>query len=226
RETLGRSRDQAFFSRQLAVLEAKVPIEVDLERFRVRDPEWERLRALWTELEFSNLLRQLPARAVTVPSVEVPRVDAAGWREWRGRAGEAIAVEPVLGGSPPDQTVVGVAGYSPAAGPVYLAGLPDLETGRLVGHDAKPLVQAALGQGRRVAADRLEDTAVAAYLLNSGRSTYPLEQLCLEAVGHEPPGPLAGLLEGRLPAEAHPAPPPPPPAPHPHATSQPQPSPP
>jgi DNA polymerase-1 len=205
RETLARSRDQAFFSRQLAVLEAKVPVEVDLERFRVRDPDWERLRALWTELEFTNLLRQLPARAVTVPSLEVPRLDAAGWRAWRERAGETVAVEAVLDGAPPDQTLVGLAGYSPAAGPAFVAGLPGLEAGRLIGHDVKALVEAALGRGVRVPPERLDDTAVAAYLLNSGRAGYPLEQLCLEAVGQEAPGPLAGLLEGRSPAGADPA---------------------
>ena len=205
RETLGRHRDQAFFSRQLAVLEPKVPVEVELARFRVRDPDWERLRALWTELEFSSLLRQIPARAVTVPSAEVPRVDAAGWREWRGRAGGTVAVEPVLVGSPPEQTLVGLGCYSPGAGACYLASLPEPEDARVVGHDLKGLVEVALARGLRTPPERLDDTAVAAYLLNSGRSGYPLEELCLEAAGHALPGPLAGLLEGRPPAEADPA---------------------
>src|SRR5262249_45496066 len=155
--------------------EAKVPVEVDLERFRVRDPDWERLRALWTELEFSNLLRQLPARAVAVPSLEVPRLDAAGWSEWRRRTGGAVAMEAVLTGTPPDQTLVGLAGHSPAAGPAYVAGLPGLEGGRLIGHDVKALVEVALERGIRIPPERIDDTAVAAYLLNSGRAGYPLE---------------------------------------------------
>ena len=89
RETLARHRDQAFLSRQLAVLEGALPIEIDPERFRVREPDWERLRALWTELEFTSLLRQIPARAVTLPAGTVPVVDAAGWRDFLGRAGDA-----------------------------------------------------------------------------------------------------------------------------------------
>jgi DNA polymerase I len=205
RETLGHHRDQAFFSRQLAVLEARVPIEVDLERFRVRDPSWERLRALWTELEFSTLLRQVPARAVSVPTVEVPRLDEAGWREWRARAGGLIAIEPVLVGSPPGPALLGLGVYSPAAGAGYVgepAGLADL---RIVGHDAKGLVGWASERGLRLDPAHVDDTAVAAYLLNSGRSGYPLEQLCLEATDQAPPGPLAGLLEGGPAADAEPA---------------------
>ena len=42
-------------------MSTRVPIEVELDAFRRREPDWERLRALWTELEFHSLLRQLPA---------------------------------------------------------------------------------------------------------------------------------------------------------------------
>jgi DNA polymerase-1 len=206
RETLARYRDQAFFSRQLAVLEATVAIDLDLGRFRVGDPPWERLRALWTELEFTNLLRQLPARAVTVPATAVERADAAGWTAWLARAGDTVAVEPVLTGTPPEVTLLGLGAYSPAAGAVYVdatAPLPD--TLQVVGHDVKLLFAALAARGVPLAAARLSDSAVAAYLLNSGRAGYPLEQLCLEAADHEPPGPLAGLLQGKAPADGDPA---------------------
>jgi DNA polymerase-1 len=205
RETLARYRDQAFFSRQLAVLDRAAPVAFELERFRVRDPDWERLRTLWTELEFTNLLRQLPARAVTVPTAAVPRVDASGWGAWLARAGDAVAVEPVLAGTPPDVVLVGLGAFSPAAGACFATGLPDLPAGvRVIGHDTKAVCAVALGRGRPLAPARLEDTAVGAYLLNSGRAGYPLEQLCLEAFGEEPPGPLAGLLQGTPPAGADP----------------------
>ena len=54
------------------------------------EPEWDRLRGLWTELEFTNLLRQIPARAVTLPAGTVPVVDATGWREFVARAGSRL----------------------------------------------------------------------------------------------------------------------------------------
>jgi DNA polymerase-1 len=205
RETLARHRDQAFLSRQLAVLEGALPIEFDLERFRVREPDWERLRALWTELEFSSLLRQIPARAVTLPTEPVPVVDAAGWRELLGRAGERIAIEPVLTGSPPDLTLHGVAAYAPAAGACYHVGWPELPAGvRLVGHDTKLLVGWARGAAVPLGV-AVDDTAVAAYLLNSGRSGYPLDQLCAEAGSPAVPGAIEALLAGAAAGDADPA---------------------
>ena len=61
RETLAANRKQALLSRELATVSTRVPIAVDLEAFRRREPDWDRLRALWTELEFHSLLRQVPA---------------------------------------------------------------------------------------------------------------------------------------------------------------------
>ena len=63
REILAANRKQALLSRELATVSTRVPIEQDLEAFRRQEPDWERLRALWTELEFHTLLRQLPAAA-------------------------------------------------------------------------------------------------------------------------------------------------------------------
>jgi DNA polymerase-1 len=206
RESLAKNRDQAFLSRQLAVLEGMLPVEFDLERFRIREPEWERLRALWTELEFTTLLRQIPARAVSLPAGVVPVVDAVGWRDFLARAGGPLAVEPVLTGTLPDLTLHGVAAYAPAAGAVYHAGPPAFPAeARVVGHDTKALVAWARGAGVTLGAGGLDDTAIAAYLLNSGRSGYPLDQLCAEAGSPAIPGALETLLEGAPVTDADPA---------------------
>ncbi|HEY7142562.1 MAG TPA: DNA polymerase I [Methylomirabilota bacterium] len=206
REALAKNRDQAFLSRQLAVLEGALPIELDLERFRVREPEWERLRALWTELEFTTLLRQVPARAVTPPAGVVSVVDRPGWRDFLARAGGRVAVEPVLTGGPPDVALAGVAAYAPEAGAVYHVGWPDLPLDvRLVGHDTKALVAWARGAGASLGAGAVDDTAVAAYLLNSGRSGYPLDQLAAEAGASAVPGALETLLAGAEAGAADPA---------------------
>ena len=55
RETLATHRAQAFLSRELATVSTRVPIAQDLEAFKRQEPDWERLRALWTELEFETL---------------------------------------------------------------------------------------------------------------------------------------------------------------------------
>jgi DNA polymerase-1 len=206
RETLARYRDQAFLSRELAQLDAAAPVDLDLERLRVREPDPERLRALWTELEFQNLLRQLPARAAGVATLEVPRVDEAGWRQWLNRAGDTIAVEPVLTGGAPDGLLLGIGAYSEAAGPCYLGAAPVVPDGvRLVGHDLKAFCGAMAAGGTALMPARLDDTAVAAYLLNSGRAGYPLEDLAVEAGSEAPPGSLATWLDRTPAAEADPA---------------------
>jgi DNA polymerase-1 len=206
RETLARYRDQAFFSRDLARLDAAVPLTLDLERFRVVEPQWERLRALWTELEFSSLLRQLPARAAVAPSASVPELDAPAFSTWLAGAGEAVAAEPVLTGQAAEWQLLGLGCFSPSAGTCYVARPTAWSAAvRLIGHDTKGLLGWARQHGVELAPDRLEDTAVAAYLLNAGRTGYPLEVLAREADDPDCPGPLSALLEGRGPADADPA---------------------
>ena len=199
RESLAKYREQAFFSRELAVLDAEVPLAFELEAFRVQaEPAWETLRTLWTELEFSSLLRQIPTPAAPVALAPVTRVDARGWADFLRRAGDTVAVEPVLRGSPPDVRLLGLAAHAPAAGSAYLdvaAGstgpLALLDGARVVGHDVKALVAWGQAAGQPIPVERLDDTAVAAYLLNSGRSGYALEQLVQEAGDAAVPGPLA-----------------------------------
>src|SRR5262249_22694078 len=74
----------------------------------------------------------------------------------------------------------------------------------LVGHDTKALVTWARGAGVALEGG-VDDTAVAAYLLNSGRSGYPLDQLCAEAGSRRLPSALPPLLEGQTVGEAGPA---------------------
>ncbi|MCL2111083.1 MAG: DNA polymerase I [Clostridiales bacterium] len=50
----------AFLSKRLATIVTNAPIEIDLEAMRVRDWDIERLRELYTELEFRNFLKRLP----------------------------------------------------------------------------------------------------------------------------------------------------------------------
>jgi DNA polymerase-1 len=120
RETLAAHRKQALLSRELATVSTRVPITVDLEAFRRREPDWERLRALWTELEFHSLLRQVPAPA----AAEVTGSDTATLAGAESLArylatvptGEALAVEWVGEGTPPDPALVEIGLYHPSAG--------------------------------------------------------------------------------------------------------------
>jgi DNA polymerase-1 len=194
RETLAANRKQALLSRELATVSTRVPIAVDLDAFRRREPDWERLRALWTELEFHSLLRQLPAEpAPEATGGDVPTLaDAAALAAYLAKApaGEPLAVEAIGGGGPPDPALTAVGLYHPEAGPAILeleawkAAVPDLGGRTLIGHDIKPLAEWWLARGG--ALPPAEDTAVAAYLLNPARTNYKLEEVCAELLGQGP----------------------------------------
>ena len=199
RETLAANRKQALLSRELATVSTRVPIAVDLETFRRRDPDWDRLRALWTELEFHTLLRQVPAPAAEEASGgdAVTLADAAALAEYLGRvpAGDPLAIESVGEGGPPDPTITAIGLYHPEAGAARVAvASPADEQGRalvaalggrtLIGHDAKALAEWWLARGGALPPG--EDTAVAAYLLNPARTNYKLEEVCAELLGEGP----------------------------------------
>ena len=83
REVLATHRAQALLSRELATVSTRVPLTGDLESLRRQEPDWDKLRALWTELEFTSLLRQLPS----APAAAVGRRGRAGARRPRGARG-------------------------------------------------------------------------------------------------------------------------------------------
>jgi len=65
RESLQNNRDVVLTSKQLATIDTNVPIDLDAEAMRAVEPDVETLRQLFTELEFTSLLKEL------LPTVEV-----------------------------------------------------------------------------------------------------------------------------------------------------------
>ncbi len=200
RETLAGGRKDAFLSRELATLNRSVPLAFDLEAARRVEPDWTKLRALWMELEFTRLLKELPAPVATVSDTPVTVLsDRAAVAAWLAPvpAGAPLALDWAGEARPPDPRLAAVAVFHPAAGAARLASPGDVApAGREVRiHDAKPLLEAWLGEGAAV--PPIQDSAVAAYLLNPARSAYRLEELCLEAFGECPPA---------LPTRSEPAP--------------------
>jgi DNA polymerase I len=66
RESLQNNRDNILLSKQLVTIDRAVPIELDVNAMKAGDPDVEALRALFTELEFTSLLKDLlPAMQVS-----------------------------------------------------------------------------------------------------------------------------------------------------------------
>ncbi|PWU22239.1 MAG: DNA polymerase I, partial [Candidatus Rokuibacteriota bacterium] len=194
RETLAQHKNQALLSRELAMVSTRVPIALDLDALRRGDPDWDRLRQLWSELEFFSLLRQLPAAPKAAVAVDDTPVlaDARALAEYLEKlpSGAPLAVEWVGDEGPPEPQLTALGLFHPAVGAAQLrleTGVPDFGNRPLIVHDAKPLYEWWLARGASPPA--LEDTAVAAYLLNPARSNYRLEEVCGELLGGGP-GPL------------------------------------
>jgi DNA polymerase-1 len=68
RESLQNNREAVLLSKELVTIHCEVPLEFDPEAMRTQEPDVAACRALFTELEFTTLLRELapavPARAV------------------------------------------------------------------------------------------------------------------------------------------------------------------
>ncbi len=70
REALQQQRDQVMMSKQLAAIETNVPLELDLLTLQVREPDAAALAALYRELGFNSLLKELLASGAAEKNVE------------------------------------------------------------------------------------------------------------------------------------------------------------
>src|SRR5882762_1444925 len=83
RESLQNNRDTILFSKSMATIDTNVPVELNVEAMRAGEPDGDNLRQLFTELEFTSLLKEL------LPTVQVTE---AHYED----ASSAAAVEKVL----------------------------------------------------------------------------------------------------------------------------------
>jgi DNA polymerase I len=201
RETLAASRKQALLSRELASLSRSAPVTLDLEAFRRVEPDWVRLRGLWMEMEFTRLVKELPATVVSVSAEPVARLDdAAALAEYLARlpAGAPLAIDWVGEARPPEPRLDALGLFHPSTGAAWTRVPPGawLAERPVIVHDAKPLLEACLAAG--VGPPVAEDTALTAYLLNPARATYKLDEVCMEVFGECPPTLPAPAAGGRL----------------------------
>jgi len=153
RESLLNNRDTVLFSKKMATIDTDVPIELDVESMRAGDPDVEALRALFTELEFTSLLKEL------LPVVEVTE---ANYREAKSvqevdeviKAASqrvlAIAIETSSSGQAASEHVAGDS--AEGAGNQEEEGEPDAQlsfiTGAIeVGSSAPPSCRVAISAG-------------------------------------------------------------------------------
>ena len=196
RETLAAGRKDALLSRELAVLRPGMDLPFDLERFRRVEPDWPKLRALWMEMEFVRLIKELPAVTAAVSGEPVEALtDAAALAAYLAKIppGAPLAVDWAGEHRPPTPSIDALGLFHPDAGAAWLApdAVPfDVGARALIVHDAKPLIEWSLDRG--LTPPSADDSAVAAYLLNPARLTYRLDEVCMDAFAECPPVLAAG----------------------------------
>lgn len=94
RESLQNNRETILFSKSMATIDTNVPVDLDVDAMRAGEPDVDSLRALFTELEFTSLLKEL------LPVVEVSEAHY-------GEAKSAADVKAVLKEIPPNENRVG-----------------------------------------------------------------------------------------------------------------------
>jgi DNA polymerase I len=92
RESLQNNRDTILFSKSMATIDTNVPVELNVEAMRAGDPDLDLLRQLFTELEFTSLLKEL------LPDVQVTETHYS-------EAQSAADVENILDSVAPEGTL-------------------------------------------------------------------------------------------------------------------------
>ncbi|MDD5488412.1 MAG: 5'-3' exonuclease H3TH domain-containing protein, partial [Candidatus Omnitrophica bacterium] len=78
RKKLEEGKEDAFLSRELAVLNKDVPLDMDIKAFKLGEPDRDKLSGLLRELEFTKLLMEMtPVREVSGAYKKVSTRDAA-----------------------------------------------------------------------------------------------------------------------------------------------------
>ena len=213
-EKLQNGRETAYLSYDLATIRCNAPIEnFTPEGNLVREPKRRELYDLFTRLEFQKLIDKYGLRGAALEEAEAPEQEPTFCGECTTIAVEDPAqAEPLFAGktvslaaSDDLQTVAAALldegetmyllsrerlgeAYAPLLRRLFDKKIPKLA------HDCKPLMRRLLQMG--IDADGFVfDTAVAAYLLDTTRGKYELEQLTLDYLHFSP------ATERELPAE-------------------------
>ncbi len=190
RESLQQNRDRVLLSKKLATIDTTVPVELDLETVRTSPPDPQRLRAIYQELEFHSLLKDLGPPAVQAAAVEYRTLESEqDLRKWRETLppGTPVAVATVLAEA--DEIGMDAVGLAARAGEAHVA--PLALAGGLLADPAVPKIVHNYKDKRKALKQRsitltavTHDTRLMSYLLDPTRSGYSLADCVLRRFSH------------------------------------------
>ncbi len=206
REALRAGVDMARLSRELSRLQDDLPIELDLDSARVKEPDRETLISLFRELEFKRLLEELDAGAAPTLAVETRvRVvqDLAELEALQeklsgvAQLGLTCALEPddpmsselvaiALADASGDAWLISMAQLDPARALPLLRPMFEWEQRTWIGHDLKRCAN-ALGRHGIELGGELLDVSLAAYVVDPSQQVQRPEVLARTYLGIQLP---------------------------------------
>jgi len=226
RQALEENRELLFTGRKLTTIRRDVPLPFELNCCLRRDPDGEKLRALFRELEFKSFMDKLealfPGQAVAAAAVPLRGKPVAGLAELAALlegleegARMALLAEPSPGRpywrQPPAVLAFALdeercyyfnpADFHPPAGLwKLLAEAFERCSGGLIGYEIKYFYSFFAQQGLREPPFSF-DCQLAAYLLDPGRGSYKLEELLSDYLGLPAAAEAAGRGHRREPLD-------------------------
>ena len=200
RENLERFREQAIMSRELASIDRDVPIDYSFEDLRLSEPDYNRLKEIFRELEFNRLLKEvIPVEDTSVSADYREVLDEKGLSRLitaiRDRGEVSIEIDGERDGFK-GGSIKGIAVsfkeaeayYIPVGRACECTDFKDaLESPQIkkYGFDLKKAYLLLNGMGIRLSGMAF-DTMIGAYLLNPLKSPYTIDSLGDEFLNRMP----------------------------------------
>ncbi len=181
RRKLDEGRESAYLSRELATICTDAPVGKDIDSYATKELDRGELYSLFREFEFGNFINKFRLSADDLNTKE-ELVEVVG-------DVKAVTSEELLSASLPEEIAVTYDGSSLCVydGKCVLscenaddAAVDFVLEKRIICHDLKSLCKTLKRDTDKI--DCIFDTMLAKYLLEPGRGSYPLEQIC-ESLG-------------------------------------------
>jgi DNA polymerase-1 len=203
RKMVSDNKDIVRLSQKLATIDISVPVEIDMEEFVLKSPDWLALLPLFREFEFTTLMKLLPTTESAERKHEVI-TSREKLKEALSEVKDEIAIDTeATGTNPLTDSLVGIAICKEKEKAFYI---PVAHSGTLIsateqidmrdtvtalspvlgdagiskiGHNLKYDIMLLEKSGLRVSG-KLFDTMIAAYLLNPNKPNHSLDEVSFE----------------------------------------------
>ena len=189
RESLVNNEDQILMSKRLATIALDAPVSLDLDALAAAEPDIDKLRTFYTELQFHSLLSELEVPEDQKDTETTVCESSAALDKWLKARPEGQLT--VVAAFPKGDIATGGVAFSVEAGAAAFVPAAELEAARATledaqrpkrVHDWKTMLKALRKRGVELAGVE-DDTMLAAFLVDSSRTDYSLEKAVARKLG-------------------------------------------